>query len=285
MPIVDYKKILQIDSLLENLESEISISMSFMKRTYGISYEELDDRMLGINLSTIKRYFQPSYHSVRPLHFLAALSWILMVPATAFYKGMKSKETFRGMDTESIEALVYVGKLPFEQFETVLDLVTNTMDSASRVKFKKFREDNWVEGIEDNFDGLLPPETLDMDLFAMDYYRSIAITMQEFRIRNDLSIEKMALVLGMSEYSYQSLEDPNKTVNFPISLGIRTKLGFSQSSHVEFTREMKVYPEFHQLRRIQHRRDVLIVEAMRLLPDIRKSWFSNVLKEITSLYR
>ena len=283
--VVDYQKILQIDKLLINIEKEISMSMSYVRKTYGITFEDLTDSMSGVNESTIKRYFQRSYPSMRPLHFLAALSWILMVPATAFYHGLKSKESYRGMDAKSIEALIYIGKLPFQQFETVLDLASNEMDNQARESFDAYRKEHWSDGIEDDFESLLPPKTLNLELFAIDYYRSIAITMKEYRLENDIPIEEMALILGMSEYSYQSLEDPNKIIHYPVSLGVRTKLGFERNSHVEFTREMSIYPQFHQLRRIQHRRDVLIVEAMRLLPNRKKVWLTKVLKEITSIYR
>lgn len=281
---ISEERVCQIDHLLKNIDSEISISMSFMRRTYGMSFSELESRMSGINISTIKRYFQQSYPSMRPLHFLAALSWILMVPATAFYYKLSSKESFRGMDEKSIEALIYIGRLPYEQFETVLDLITNAMDSQEKESFTLFRNNLYEEGIEDQFDNLLPPKELDMNLFAIDYYRSVAITMKRFRLKNDISVKNMARVLGMSVHLYDALEDPRKTIPFSVSLGVRTKLGFLKSSHVEFTSEMTFYPQFHQLRRIQHRRDVLLVESMRRLPDNKKKWVTRVLREVSYIY-
>ncbi|KXF81994.1 hypothetical protein [Enterovibrio coralii] len=281
--VIDEENIARINDKLRHLNEEISVSMSFVRRANGMSYEQLNERMTGIKFSTLKRYFQQSYTAMKPLHFLAALSWVLMVPMTSFYHGLRIKEHYRGMDDKAVEALLSVGRIPSFQFETALDLIASFMAPEQQREFRAFREKLQDDGVSKGYNDLMPPEKLDINLFAIDYYRSIAITMKRFRTKHKLSHNTMAHVLGMSQYQYSALEDERRTVQFPVSLGVRAKLGFMQSSHVEFTSEMTHFPEFHRLRQTQHLRDMLIVEAMRLLAEKQKAPVANILKEISAL--
>lgn len=274
-----------LDKLLKTIDTDMAVSMSFIRRAQGMSFRDLEQRTTGINGSTLKRYMQQSYHSIRPIHVVAAMSWVMMVPMTSFYLALKMKEHYRGMDDKAIEALYCIGRLPSEQFQLYLDLVSNMMTEEKKAQFKVFRAE--VESQIDpaiDYNELLPPQVLDINAFAIDYYRSVAITVKRFRLEHQIPIDVISRVLGLSEYQYQQLEDVNKVRDFSVAIGFRVKLGFELNSHVNFTSEMRLFPQFHQLRQIQHLRDALIVEALRNLNGECKKQAVEILTTLSKIY-
>ncbi|EOY4513400.1 hypothetical protein ABMX68_02125 [Vibrio vulnificus] len=282
---VSDQEIEKMDMLLKSIDTDMAVSMSYVRRAQGVSFEQLESRFSGINGSTLKRYMQQSYPSMRPIHVVAALTWVMMVPMTTFYYGLKMKEQYRGMDDKAIEALLCIGRLPSDQFNLYLELVANLMDEATRQEFLAFRADLESQySLLANYNDLLPPPVLDIHAFAIDYYRSVAITVKRFREEYNIPIETISRVLGLSEYQYHILEDVNKIRDFPVAIGFRVKLGFHLSSHVNFTSEMRQFPEFHQLRQVQHVRDILIVEAMSKLRGAKKKSAIEILSHLSKVY-
>lgn len=281
---VSEQEIRKMDTLLQNIDTDMAVSMSYVRRAQGISFKQLEQRFSGINGSTLKRYMQQSYPSMRPIHVVAALTWVMMVPMTSFYYGLKMKEQFRGMDDKAIEALLCIGRLPSDQFKLYLELLANLMNEDDRVAFLRFKSELESQtGLLSNYNELLPP-VLDIHEFAIDYYRSVAITVKRFRLQHNIPLETIARVLGISEYQYQILEDVNKVRDFPVAIGFRVKLGFHLSSHVNFTSEMRQFPEFHQLRQVQHVRDALIVEALTKVEKSRKNSAVDILMSLSKIY-
>lgn len=125
---------------------------------------------------------------------------------------------------------------------------------------------------------------LDINEFAIDYYRSISITVRQFRQDNNIPIDVIARVLGLTGYQYRVLEDVNKIRDFSVAIGFRIKVGFELHSHVNFTSKMQLFPQFHQLRQHQHIRDTLIVESFRLLNADSKNLASDLLASLSSYY-
>ncbi|WP_260261818.1 hypothetical protein [Vibrio intestinalis] len=275
----------KLDNLLKNIDSEMAVSMSYARRAQGITFDQLEKRVTGINASTLKRYMQQSYPSMRPIHVVAAMSWVMMVPMTSFYYGLKLKEHYRGMDDKAIEALLCIGRLPSDQFDVFLQLVCNLMDAESRAEFEQYRLNVESQvGSLDHYNELLPPPVLDVNAFAIDYYRSISITAKRFREENNISIETLSRVLGISTYQYSILEDINKIRDFPVAIGFRVKLGFHLDSHADFSSEMRQFPQFHRLRQMQHVRDSLIVESLRKLDYSRKNSAIQILTTLSKIY-
>ncbi|CAM3521576.1 hypothetical protein VA7868_00884 [Vibrio aerogenes CECT 7868] len=278
------EEVLYLDKVLEDININISISMSYVKRTQKLTFSRLAEKFSGINEKAIKRYMQQSYPSMRPVHFVAAYSWVMMVPMTAFYYGFKMKEFYRGMDDHAVEVLVCIGKLPSVQFEALLSIICSYMDSSTMSDFIKFKQQTEKEyGVIDDYNKLFPPKVLDYNLFTEDYYRSVALTVRQFRKKHNLTVDTLARVLGISEYQYSVLEDETKTVPFSISIGARVKLGFKLKDHVNFTSEMQVYPEFHKLRQTQQIRDSLIVEALSYLTQKQKVSIVKIVVELLNL--
>ncbi|SKA67224.1 hypothetical protein [Enterovibrio nigricans] len=282
---VSEEHISKLDAMLKNIDSDIALSMSYVRRAHEVSFPELKKKFSGINVETLQKYMQASYTAHRPIHVVAAYSRAMMVPMTAFYYGLKLREYYRGMDDSSVEALVRIGKLPNEQFNTMLDIITNLFSEKDRDEFIAFRDETETEEYRSiDYNTLFPPKVLDLEAFGEDYYRSVAITLKQFRKENDICDELSARVLGLSSYQYRVLENENKPVAFSVSIGFRAKLGFQLNSHVNFTTEMNAFPEFHRLRIAQHVRDALIVEAMRRLKDTEKKNVSQMLLSLSNMY-
>ncbi|SIO96086.1 helix-turn-helix transcriptional regulator [Vibrio spartinae] len=280
------QEILYLDEMLKSIDSDISVGMSYVRRTLGMSFKELERKVTGIKGDTLQRYMQQSYHSMRPIHAVAAFSWITMVPMTALYYGFKIKEFYRGMDDDAVEALVRSGRLPTSVINIYLNLICDKLTDESAREFLEFRQQVESEfGVLEDHGDLLPPTVLDMNDFAIDYYRSVAITLKRFREEHNISIDTMSRVLGLTRYQYGVLENPNKISHFSVSIGFRVKLGFKLNTHVYFTSEMKQFPEFHKLRQVQHVRDLLIVEAMRRIDEDTRKPMVSVLISLSKLFK
>lgn len=281
----DASHIDNLNKCFSTFDTDIAISISYVRRAQGLSFRELENRMTGINSSTLKRYLQPSYSSVRPLHVVAALSWVMMVPMTSFYAALKLKESYRGMDDYAVKALHCVGRLPDDQFKLYIDLISGMMTDSARTAFQRYRKE--IEAPLDSairYDSLFPPEPLNIDTFAIDYYRSVAITLKRFRSKHSIPEKALAKLLGLSMHQYRQLEDETKPRDFTAAIGFRMKLAFQLYSHVNFTSEMTQYSQFHQLRKVQHIRDSLVVEAFRQLNDTCKDHAVQILLSLSSVY-
>lgn len=281
------QELAHIDEMLSNLNFDISVSMAYVKRAQGWSLQELGRRFSNLSNDSLKRYMQQSYPSMRPIHVVAAYSWVTMVPMTSFYYGLKIREAYRGMDHDAVEAIMRTGRVPTTQFNIILELIYNFLDKKGQkavdtIKDCLTKKYGDLNRYDDN--DFFPPDVIDMNKFAEDYYRSVAITVKRFRQEYNIPIETMAKVLGLSMYQYKVLEQEDNTKPFSMSIGFRAKLGFKINGHVSFTKEMTAYPEFHTLRVAQHIRDLLIVEALRHLPMDKKVAIINILKEMSGIY-
>lgn len=274
-----------LDANLVSIDKDMAISLSMVRRAQGLSIQELGNKFSGIKESTLRRYMQQSYTSIRPLHIVAALSWVMMVPMTSFYYALKAKEHYRGMDTHTINALFCIGRLPTKQFDLYIDMLCELMNAEDRVKFQIFREELLsTTPLPLCYESLLPPEKLDLNAFAIDYYRSCAINIKRFRLKYNIPIEVISRTLGLSLYQYEVLEDVNKVRDFSVSIGFRVKLGFQLHSHVNFTSDMVQFAEFHELRKFQHFRDELVTKALGFVSDSAKEYAVNILTNLSLIY-
>lgn len=209
----------------------------------------------------------------------------MMVPMTSFYLALKVKENYRGMDSHTVNALFCIGRLPTKQFDLYIDMIIELMTLEGRNEFQEFREELLsTTSLLSCYEQLLPPDDLDLNTFAIDYYRSSAITVKRFRLEHNIPIDVISRVLGLSVYQYRTLEDVNKTRDFSVSIGFRVKLGFQLNSHVNFTSEMVQFPRFHQLRQFQHVRDTLTTKALSLVADKIKKHAADILISLSNMY-
>ncbi|MDW6003272.1 hypothetical protein [Vibrio mangrovi] len=265
---------------MENIDTDIAVAMSYVRRAQKLTFKDLDKRFSGIKTETLKRYMQQSYPSMRPLHFLAAYSWVTMVPMTCFYYRILYPE----LDDDILEAMMCIGQLPSGLFDTILEIISIVLDESSRQSFIHLREtlESQLGGLH-HYDDCFPPETLDLHAFAIDYYRSVAMCIQTFRAENNISVEMAASVIGLSVNQYDVLEDIHNTTPFPASIGIRAKLGFQLESYAGFSGEMRLFPEFHQLRCIQHARELLIRDGLKKVSSEQRKHIMSVISTLSLL--
>lgn len=276
LPLPSEEELTRLTNALANLDQTVAISMSHIRRVQKWSSKEICSRFSGVSSATIEKYMQQSYQGIRPIHFIAAYSWVTMVPMTSFFKGVKVLETDRGMDKSSIEAIIQCGRLSKKRFQITLDYIYDHLDDKGKNAYDQLSDEvsNEYGSLDDyNDKNFLPPEKLDINDFGEDYYYSISLALKDFRRINNLSIDTIASALGLSINRYKLLEDPNKNKiksPFPLNIGLRIRLAFHSHSHVEFTQYMQKYPQLHNLRKVQHIRDSLIVEGLRHIPENKK---------------
>lgn len=280
MQVATNQELKYLDKMLSNLELDLSVSMAYVRKAQGWTYEALASRFTGVSEQIWRRYMQPGYANMRPIHVVAAFSWVTMIPMTFLYKGFKIRESYRGMDEDAVEALICIANMSSELFDRMLECIYCFLDQHGKQQVDNMRLELERKYSHVNFhdDELLAPSTIDLDLFAEDYYRSIAITVREFRKHHNLTYKTMQDVLGLSAYKYKQLENINDPQPMPMSIGIRVKIGFKLDGHVDFTREMTSYSQFHLLRIVQHIRDSLLVESLRYVPSNQKNYVLELIK-------
>ena len=240
----------ELDKSLNNIDSQIAISLSYVKKIQGIGFEDISKRFSSISPITIQRYFQQSYKSKRSLHTLAAFSWFFMTPMAGFYSNMKARENWRGMTEKSARALLYVGNINRKNFEIITELLANSMSNEDKNDYIAFKGS--ILTVDD--DDLGFPEQLDLDAFAIDYYQSIAVIFRKIRLEGNLSFKEMARRLNVTEKEYMKIEN-RQAFDLHISIGFRAKLAFKLDEHSTFSSEMTTYPKFHKLRLMQSYRE------------------------------
>ncbi len=274
----------EITKALKDVDQVVAVSMAHIRRIQGWSTSSLCSRFTGVQTGTIKRYMQPFHQGTRPIHFIAAYSWVTMVLMTSFLKGLKITEPERGVDSDAIEAIIQCGRLPKNLFQSTLDIIFEHLSSPDKIIFTekvKAVEEQYGSLNDYNDQDFLPPKIVDLNDFGNDYYYSLALAFQDFRKINSLSAKDMAAGLGLSLNRYKMLEDHTQNklkAPFSLHIGIRIRQVFHTYSHVEFTKYMKQYPQFHQLRIVQHIRDTLLVEGLRLTPITHKKRIIQIMK-------
>ena len=272
----------KINERLVDVHIAVSMSMAYIRKIQGWDFQQLEKRFKNITISTWQRYLQPSYTKMRPLHIVAAYSWLTMVPMPSFYRGLNIKESYRGMDDDSVEAMIHCGILPKRQFRLILDHLYEYISDNN-----KQHVDSFVQDIRDSYGSLddyadkdfLFPEQLDIEQFAYDYYKSVALAFKKFREVNKLSIDTVAQVLNLSRYRYEQCENPENPVSLPVDIAARLKLGFRLTDAIPFTEYMTHYPQFHNVRRVQHIRETTLVEIMRYIHPKYKTRLLKTLKQ------
>ncbi len=284
---VSETEIQHIDSMLTDVNIAVSMSMAYIRKIQKWDFSQLQYKFKGTTESTWKRYLQPSYKKMRPLHIVAAYSWLTMVPMPSFYRGLSIKESYRGMDDASVEAMIHCGILPKRQYRILLDYLYEYLTLEQKQEVDTLVLDvrqkyGSLENYEDN--QFLFPKQIDIELFAQDYYRSVALAFQEFRHKNNLELETVARILNLSPYRYKQCENPDNPVPLSMDIAARLKLGFQLTDAMPFTAHMQYYPQFHTVRRVQHIRETKLVAVMKHIHHSHKNNFIGILSNMANIH-
>ena len=275
-----------INEQLAHVYINVAMSMAYIRKFQGWTFHQLDARFEGISASTWRRYLQPSYTKMRPLHVVAAYSWLTMLPMACFYRGLNVREAYPDMDDLSVECLIHSGLLPKSQFHLITSHLYEYLTEKQQALVGVFGEGAKADfGILDDYSDsdFMFPSRLDIDAFADDYYRSLAISFKAFREANDIDLETMAHVLGLSLHRYKQCENPDNPVPLPVELGARLQVGFRLKNAMPFTANMQAFPQFHTVRRVQELRQTLLVDMLRHLDYKNKRHFSGIVSNLSSM--
>ncbi len=277
----------KIDEMLANVHIAVSMSMAYIRKFQGWQFQQLENRFDGVGVSAWKRYLQPSYTKMRPLHIVAAYSWLTMLPMPCFYRGLNIKEAYPDMDDISVECLIHSGLLPKAQFQLVISHLYEYLTIEQRkivtISEEEMKKNYGLLADYDDADFMFPKK-LDIDKFSYDYYYSLAVSFNAFREKNKISVSTMAKVLNLSVHRYKQCENSDNPVPLPVELGARLQVGFRLSDAMPFTVHMKEYKQFHTVRRVQQIRQTLLVEMIKHLDKQNKKHFSNIVSNLSSMY-
>ncbi len=275
-----------IDEALKTFDAGVVSSMQYIRELQGLAPRDIAERFTCEKPQNIYKYMQSSFEGVRPIHFAAAFSWVTKTPATGFYLNSNIKESYRGMNDQAVNGLISIGTMPYEQFDIVANCIYLYLDENGKSAVNRLKESLFEEfgDFEKNERLGEPPAIIDLDKFAASYYRSSALTARNFRKNSNITQAEMARILGISTHRYQTIEDVEHMVPFPLSYAIRLKLAFKLTSHVGFTSLMDDYAGFHQFRIAQHVRDTIIVESLLHVSDAKKPYVIEIIKGVASAY-
>ena len=281
------EEIIRLNGMLENVHVAVAQSMSYVRKFQGWNFEQLERKIIGVKEVTWRRYFRVRYDKMRPLHTVAAYSWLTMLPMPCFYRGLNIREAYPDMDDYSVDALIHSGLLPQEQFNLILSHLYHFLNDEQKQSVNVFKQalKNQYGALEDYKDeDFMFPDTLDIEEFAHDYYRSMAINIKKIRVENNIKTQTMAKVLNLSEYRYRQCENPENPVPLPIELGARLQVGLRLPDAMIFTSDMKTFSCFHTVRRVQQIRLNVLVEMLKHLDLENRKSFSEVIAKLSSMY-
>jgi len=285
LTIPDAKKIVELNAYEALFNKDCAVAIKWIYKLQKWTGKTIEQRIPGVKASVWRVYGQQSYDKNRSLHVVAAFSWLSQVTMSAMYYGSKIQKFWPGVNKDIIETIVYSSLLPSDQFDYLLkQLVLKVQSKGFLHTTDIIKQLNTVNTYNNN--DFLMPNTLDINDFKYDYYRSVGINLKKFRLANNLTIDTMAYVLNVSVSRYESFENPELPVSIPLHLGMRLKLGFNIENTVPFTDQMQQYKEFSTAREIQQLRENVIINLMTptesYLQESLKKMSLNVMKFHTS---
>ena len=253
----------QLNHYAPIFNAEVGGALRWVMRQLGISVKLLEKRILGVSSSAWRSYTQMSYTQNRPLHVVAAFSWLTQVSMLAIFQGKHIQNYWPAVCNETIQSIISSGLLPEEQFLHCIRLMTAKLDKRGYSISKEVIP--ILETIPNFQDTFLMPLKLDIDDFKADYYRSIAIQLKQFRQQQQIPIEILAAVINEPVSRTMAFEDPDNSVSISAFSAVRLKLGFKLQDTVMFTSGMTKYQHFYHARKVQQAREQVMLALMNPL--------------------
>lgn len=285
--LIDDHELAQLNEMLKDVQFAVAMSMSYVRKFQGWTFPQLTSRIQGISTSTWQRYFQGSYNKMRPLHLVAAYSWLTMLPMACFYRGMNIREAYPELDDITVDSMIHTGLLPTEQFNLILAHINHFLSREQQQAIEAEEEKikpiyGSLQGVVDN--DFMFPKSINIDDFAADYYGSLATRLKIVRDKHNISEKKMAKLLNLTDYRYAQCENPDNPVPLPVELGARLQIGLRLPDAMFFTMDMKTFPQFHTVRAIQQLRQLALTNRMKLLNSEQKKGFAVIVSQLSAMY-
>ena len=253
-------EIAQLNHYAPIFNAEVGGALRWVMRQLGISIKLLEKRIPGVSSSAWRSYTQMSYTQNRPLHVMAAFSWLTQVSMLAFFRGNHIHDYWPAVCNETIQSIITSGLLPEEQFLRCIQLMTAKMDRHGYNIGKEVLP--LLEAIPRFQDSFLMPSHLDINDFKADYYRSIAIQLRQFRQQEQIPIEVLAAIFNEPVTRTLAFEDPDNPVSIPAFAAVRIRLGFKLEDMTMFTSGMTKYHHLYNARQVQQAREKVMLALM-----------------------
>ncbi len=271
-----------LDRFEVHFNRQMSHAIRWIYDIHGWNGVDIEKRIPGVKASVWQRYGQPGYKKSRSMHVIAALSWVTKVSMSALLYGDKIAQYWPGASREKIRLFIFSGMLEHDDFcFLVRKIVTLTNSHSTNITPQL----SALESLTDKVSGsLLPPDHIDIGDFGEDYYRSIALMLQNFRRVNHFSITDMAIVLNVSDERYMKFENSdNPPKHLSLHLAARIKLAFKIPDTVPFVSEMSRYPGFAQTRNIHQLRELLLIDLLADVSEDKVSFLSDFTEAASEL--
>ena len=273
--------IARLDTYAPIFNAEVGGALRWVMDQLGITIKMLEQRILGVSNSAWRSYTQTSYQQNRPLHVMAAFSWLTQVSMLAFFRGQHIQHYWPNVCDQTIKSIILSGLLPEAQFQHCLQLIVEKMHKRG---YKLEPEVTpLVSAIPQFQDAFLMPPQLDINDFKVDYYRSIALQMQQFRQQHQLDIKLLATMFNEPVSRVQAFEDPDNPVTIPSFAAVRLKLGFKLQDMTIFTSGMTKYPHFYHSREVQQAREQVMLALMQPLNPTERQWVNELIQTILKI--
>lgn len=263
---------------------QISYAIQWIYDIHGWTGRDIAKRITGIAPELWDNYANPNFREERQLHLIAALSWVSQVSMSAIHYGRRIQSYWKDASPDTIEILLYGNLLGAREFRFFISEITAHFPIDESLRDIFFNRLNDME--RRHSAPYLAPVELDIDAFAEDYYRSIAMGLQFFRQKKTLEQEEVAKVLGMSATEYQAIENIHQPVkSLPVSYAARFRIGFNLAKTVQFTAQMSRFSGFCLSRTIQEQRELFLLELLSHISADSRYPLVKVVKQLAFVTR
>jgi len=273
--------IAKLDIYAPIFNAEVGGAIRWVMHQLGLTVKLLEQRIQGVSNSAWRAYSQTSYQQNRPLHVIAAFSWLTQISMSAVFRGKHIQNYWPTVCDQTIKGIILSGLLPEAQFQECIQLILEKM--LKRGHDVKQDVMTILKDIPDFQDAFLMPAQLDIDDFKADYYRSIALQLRQFRNKYRIDIKLLSTILNEPISRIEAFEDPDNPVTIPGYVAVRLKLGFRLQDTVIFTSGMQKYPQFYHSREVQQAREEVMLKVMTSLNLSEREWINDLIKIVLKI--
>lgn len=245
------------------VNAAVSTGLKRIANLQKITLADVAGRISGSVGSTwFMRHFQPGFSGNRHQRIIAAISWMTQTPLAAIYCGESTEDYSKmvswGVNRQGFEVMLRVCDSDPEDFENFIN------DGLRWGIFQKGITQSMAALDKYDAASFMFPKRLNLDLFGYDYYRSIGKVLREIRIANQLMIESIAWMLGVSPEVYLRMESPKINDSFNQVAGIKSVLAFNLEKSSVFLNHMENYRGLLIAREVQEIRTAIFSQYIDL---------------------
>lgn len=273
----------RLDDFEEEFPLQIARAIRWIYDIHDWNGEDVEKRIPGVKASVWQRYAQPAYTKSRSLHSIAALSWISQVSMSAILYGDRIARYWPDTTRNKIKIIIYSGLMGHEEFQYIMDkllaISPNKVDlNRDSLAYLEYFKSNY------KYEHVAAPAQLDIEAFARDYYRSIAVTLKTFRESRNMRVTDMAITMNISDAKYRKIENANPPPKvISLHLAARFKLAFKIPNTVPFVSDMRDFPGFALSRSLHQARELILLELLKGVDEKAVAEIAMSCRQLTNI--